>query len=70
MDSGPKAILLISEFIAPSAQSSGDIQGKEENKEHHKESFPHRTQFFCRYTRVTFFLSLSMYTEPLIQKFF
>lgn len=38
MDSGPKAILLILEFISSSAQSNGDTQRKEENKEvHHKE---------------------------------
>lgn len=33
MDSGPKATLLILEFIAFSAKSNGDIQRKEENKE-------------------------------------
>lgn len=38
MDPGPKATLLILEFIASSAQSNGDIQRKEENKEMlHKE---------------------------------
>lgn len=38
MDSGPKATLLILEFIASSAESNGDRQGKKENKEvHHKE---------------------------------
>lgn len=38
MDSGPKATLLILEFIASSAQSNGDTQRKEENKEvHHKD---------------------------------